>query len=42
MTMFACACGFKCDETQLAKSAGTCPKCGKGTQALKDKYKQVA
>jgi len=40
--MFGCPCGFKCVEIQLAKTGGVCPKCGKGTQATKDKYKQVA
>jgi hypothetical protein len=29
-TMFACKCGFKCVETQLAKSEGYCPKCNEG------------
>lgn len=39
--MFFCACGFKCVEGQLAKSAGKCPKCGKGNQAMKAKYEVV-
>jgi hypothetical protein len=35
---FACSCGFKCVEGQLAKSDGACPKCGKRTVAMKEKY----
>ena len=35
---FACACGFKCVEGQLAKSEGACPKCGRRTAAMKTKY----
>jgi hypothetical protein len=38
MTMFACKCGFKCDETQLAKTDGDCPKCKKTNAAMKAKY----
>jgi len=38
-TYYACKCGFKCVEGQLAKTDGNCPKCGKGTQAMKDKFK---
>jgi len=39
--MFACSCGFKCVDTQLAKSEGACPKCGKRTTKNKDKYGDV-
>lgn len=35
---FGCSCGFKCVESQLAKTEGACPRCGKRTQAMKDKY----
>lgn len=35
---FACACGFKCVEGQVAKTEGACPKCGKRTASMKTKY----
>lgn len=35
---YYCPCGFKCVEGQLAKSGGNCPKCGKGTTAMKAKF----
>lgn len=35
---FACACGFKCVEGQLAKTEGACPKCGKRTEQNKAKF----
>lgn len=33
-----CACGFKCVESQLAKSEGACPKCGLRTMDNKAKF----
>lgn len=36
--IFACNCGFKCCESQLAKSEGACPKCGRRTAQNKAKY----
>ncbi len=35
---FGCACGFKCVESQLAKTQGACPKCGKRTKEMKARY----
>ncbi len=35
---FGCSCGFKCVESQLAKTEGACPKCGKRTLANKEKF----
>jgi len=35
---FGCACGFKCVESQLAKTDGACPKCGKRTEQNKAKF----
>lgn len=39
---FACKCGFKCVEGQLAKTDGKCPKCGKGSSAMLAKFKEGA
>lgn len=36
--MFACVCGFKSVESQLAKTEGACPKCGRRTAKNKEKY----
>lgn len=36
--LYACVCGFKCVESQLAKSQGACPSCGKRSLANKEKY----
>lgn len=36
--IFGCACGFKCVESQLAKTSGACPKCGKRTESMKLKF----
>jgi len=36
--VFGCACGFKCVESQLAKSEGACPRCGKRTAQNKEKF----
>ena len=33
-----CSCGFKCVESQLAKSEGACPKCGLRTADNKVKF----
>jgi len=35
---FACKCGFKCVENQLAKTEGACPKCGSRNENMKNKY----
>jgi len=35
---FACACGFKSVEGQLAKTEGACPKCGRRTAQNKAKF----
>jgi len=40
--IFGCACGFKCVESQLAKSEGACPRCGKRTTEQKAKYGKEA
>ncbi len=32
--LFGCRCGFKCVESQLAKSDGYCPVCGEGRPDL--------
>lgn len=40
--MFACPnCDFKCEESQLAKTKGRCPKCKKGMKSMIEKYDQV-
>lgn len=36
--LFVCKCGFKCVESQLAKTDGVCPKCGKGRKDTMQKY----
>lgn len=36
--LFACRCGFKCVESQTAKTDGYCPKCGLGRPDLTQKY----
>jgi len=36
--IFACVCGFKCVESQIAKTEGACPKCGKRSANMKAKY----
>jgi hypothetical protein len=36
--VFGCACGFKCVDSQLAKSEGACPKCGLRTVDNKAKF----
>lgn len=35
---WGCTCGFKSVESQLAKTAGACPKCGRRTAANRSKY----
>jgi len=43
-TIFACRCGYKCVETQLAKTDGFCPRCNEGRpdmMARHDKTKFV-
>ncbi len=37
-TYYGCKCGFKCVESQLAKTEGACPKCGARSGAMKEKY----
>lgn len=37
-TYFGCACGFKCVESQLSKTEGACPKCGRRTATNKIKF----
>ncbi len=37
-TMYACKCGFKCVDTQLAKSEGFCPRCGEGREDMTTKF----
>ncbi len=36
--IYSCACGFKCIQSQLSKTKGACPKCGKRIKAMKDLY----
>ena len=36
--IYACVCGFKCVESQLAKTEGACPKCGRRSAKNKEKY----
>ncbi len=36
--VIGCSCGFKCVESQLAKTEGACPKCGKRSAEMKQKY----
>lgn len=40
MEMFQCSCGFRCVESQIAKTGGACPceKCGKVRKDLAAKY----
>lgn len=39
-TMFQCACGFRCVESQIAKTEGVCPKesCKKVRKDMAAKY----
>lgn len=37
-TYFGCSCGFKCVESQLAKTQGACPACGARTASNKAKF----
>lgn len=39
--LFACKCGFKCVESQLAKTDGDCPKCKNSKHTFKAKWKEV-
>lgn len=35
---FGCSCGFRCVESQVAKTMGACPKCGRRSVAMRTKY----
>lgn len=36
--MFQCVCGFRCVESQVAKTEGSCPKCNKTRADMKAKF----
>lgn len=40
--IFQCKCGFKCVESQLAKSEGACPSCKQTRKDMSTKYGGVA
>lgn len=36
--LYACKCGFKCVESQLAKTEGYCPKCSEGRADMIERH----
>ncbi len=40
--VYVCKCGFKCDEGQLAKTEGFCPKCNEGRADMLAKHSKAS